>query len=109
MSAEGTVMVKDIHPGGSGMFSPGRMTLVDNNLFFFGHDGTIGQYDEELWKTDGTEGGTVKVSSDAITSGGHYPVVVGDIFYFMAENETCLLYTSPSPRDATLSRMPSSA
>ena len=25
------------------------------------------------------------------------------------ENLTCLLYTSPSPRDATLSRMPSSA
>ena len=24
-------------------------------------------------------------------------------------NEVCLLYTSPSPRDATLSRMPSSA
>ena len=24
-------------------------------------------------------------------------------------NRTCLLYTSPSPRDATLSRMPSSA
>ena len=27
----------------------------------------------------------------------------------MASSETCLLYTSPSPRDATLSRMPSSA
>ena len=26
-----------------------------------------------------------------------------------AEPDTCLLYTSPSPRDATLSRMPSSA
>ena len=26
-----------------------------------------------------------------------------------AYNEHCLLYTSPSPRDATLSRMPSSA
>ena len=25
------------------------------------------------------------------------------------EEKTCLLYTSPSPRDATLSRMPSSA
>ena len=25
------------------------------------------------------------------------------------DNNTCLLYTSPSPRDATLSRMPSSA
>ena len=27
----------------------------------------------------------------------------------IATNITCLLYTSPSPRDATLSRMPSSA
>ena len=26
-----------------------------------------------------------------------------------ADNTPCLLYTSPSPRDATLSRMPSSA
>ena len=26
-----------------------------------------------------------------------------------AKSEACLLYTSPSPRDATLSRMPSSA
>ena len=28
---------------------------------------------------------------------------------FKAEIQSCLLYTSPSPRDATLSRMPSSA
>ena len=28
---------------------------------------------------------------------------------FVAMCQTCLLYTSPSPRDATLSRMPSSA
>ena len=27
----------------------------------------------------------------------------------LANNPACLLYTSPSPRDATLSRMPSSA
>ena len=27
----------------------------------------------------------------------------------MAEREHCLLYTSPSPRDGLLSRMPSSA
>ena len=27
----------------------------------------------------------------------------------LADNSICLLYTSPSPRDATLSRMPSSA
>ena len=29
--------------------------------------------------------------------------------HYNALNEVCLLYTSPSPRDATLSRMPSSA
>ena len=29
--------------------------------------------------------------------------------YLLNEDTTCLLYTSPSPRDATLSRMPSSA
>ena len=28
---------------------------------------------------------------------------------FLSRTTTCLLYTSPSPRDATLSRMPSSA
>ena len=28
---------------------------------------------------------------------------------FVAADDSCLLYTSPSPRDATLSRMPSSA
>ena len=34
----------------------------------------------------------------------------GETFKLSAENlATCLLYTSPSPRDATLSRMPSSA
>ena len=32
---------------------------------------------------------------------GHYDTTIG--------NKNCLLYTSPSPRDATLSRMPSSA
>ena len=29
--------------------------------------------------------------------------------YSILQNNYCLLYTSPSPRDATLSRMPSSA
>ena len=31
------------------------------------------------------------------------------ISYTANDPKTCLLYTSPSPRDATLSRMPSSA
>ena len=41
----------------------------------------------------------------------HYVRPVGgpDGVGFMVTDGTCLLYTSPSPRDATLSRMPSSA
>ena len=31
------------------------------------------------------------------------------VHIYMYTTHTCLLYTSPSPRDATLSRMPSSA
>ena len=31
------------------------------------------------------------------------------MFKIFCTDEACLLYTSPSPRDATLSRMPSSA
>mgnify|MGYP003326777282 CR=1 FL=1 len=33
----------------------------------------------------------------------------GDAIGFVRETENCLLYTSPSPRDRTRSRMPSSA
>ena len=33
----------------------------------------------------------------------------GGAINYLVEDEVCLLYTSPSPRDATLSRMPSSA
>ena len=32
-----------------------------------------------------------------------------DINQYLIDYNNCLLYTSPSPRDATLSRMPSSA
>ena len=44
-----------------------------------------------------------------------YVEVKGDFSYFVEDPyvtesiSSCLLYTSPSPRDATLSRMPSSA
>ena len=37
------------------------------------------------------------------------PILIFPLESFHTENLFCLLYTSPSPRDATLSRMPSSA
>ena len=39
--------------------------------------------------------------------GAEYELVAMN--FFAGEHTSCLLYTSPSPRDATLSRMPSSA
>ena len=43
-------------------------------------------------------------------SGTFFPrLFSGEIFYHHGFRPACLLYTSPSPRDATLSRMPSSA
>ena len=38
-----------------------------------------------------------------------WPLLVDEYIAELTARYTCLLYTSPSPRDATLSRMPSSA
>ena len=54
-----------------------------------------GESSAGLWQT--LEGIDIKSAYEASDTGG-----LGFI-------DTCLLYTSPSPRDATLSRMPSSA
>ena len=62
----------------------------------------------EMVKSLGKDGrGRLKKGANEVTKAaerGNAKMVV------MAENvNPCLLYTSPSPRDATLSRMPSSA
>ena len=44
-----------------------------------------------------------------LASGKPLKEIVEDRLVFLELFESCLLYTSPSPRDATLSRMPSSA
>ena len=50
---------------------------------------------------------TDETSLGKLTSGAA-PAMEDDRLFFMTHN-TCLLYTSPSPRDRTRSRMPSSA
>ena len=63
------------------------------NLYYFGSVGG------GVWKT--TDAGTTWEN----ISDGYFGGSIGAV----AVSEACLLYTSPSPRDATLSRMPSSA
>ena len=47
----------------------------------------------------------VAAHSMELAEGAEYPAVIN----LMGESIACLLYTSPSPRDGLLSRMPSSA
>ena len=55
----------------------------------------------------GTGGSTSMADSfDKLRTAG---AVARETLKLAASQQTCLLYTSPSPRDATLSRMPSSA
>ena len=56
--------------------------LFDNNLSFYGH-------------------------SYFFSSNGIIQNILEVLLFYV--NKTCLLYTSPSPRDGLLSRMPSSA
>ena len=48
-------------------------------------------------------------SSTSATVGNNDAAAAKGSTYSTSRNRDCLLYTSPSPRDATLSRMPSSA
>ena len=72
----GTTLLKDINPGNQGSITTHAPEFVEfqNKLFFSAYTETHGY---ELWVTDGTESGT-KLFEDI---------------------NSCLLYTSPSPRD----------
>jgi ELWxxDGT repeat protein len=64
-TAEGTVLVKDIAPGGAGSY-PSYLTVVNGTLFFGADKEGLpepgaGFINQELWKSDGTTAGTVLV------------------------------------------------
>ena len=59
--------------------------------------------DGQTWKTWGTDPDRRSPFPVEVTQQGRYG------FRIVVQSKDCLLYTSPSPRDATLSRMPSSA
>ena len=76
------------------MISPEKQYETDTNLY---NPSEI----EKKWQSIWTENNLYK--TDELTENS-------DKFYALSMFPyPCLLYTSPSPRDATLSRMPSSA
>jgi len=67
----------------------------------------------QTFQLDPAAGGVSQATFDAHTHGYRKVTRIGadsdDKFASPTWVDICLLYTSPSPRDATLSRMPSSA
>jgi len=68
----GTYMVKDMTPGPFGSFAlPTSIAAVGDKLFF-GAANSGSPFNIELWKSDGTEAGTVLVA-DLFPAGSSYP------------------------------------
>jgi ELWxxDGT repeat protein len=68
----GTVMVKDVFPGTQGS-RPGELAPFNGQLYFAAHDGASGDSGDQLWKTDGTEAGTVRITN--ITESWLHPTI----------------------------------
>ena len=84
-----------------------------------GYEALIAQYDKEgaiQWQrilgsanNENYQGGVVVDSSGNVYAGGYQATNFYGLFVKYNSSGTCLLYTSPSPRDLSTSRMPSSA
>ncbi|MFQ5729743.1 MAG: ELWxxDGT repeat protein, partial [Waddliaceae bacterium] len=68
-------LVADIAAGATDS-TPTEMTDVDGTLFFVADDGTSGA---ELWKSDGTEAGTVLVKDIRARSTGSNPAYLTNV------------------------------
>ncbi len=88
----GTVMVKDIYPGDNGFSAnssvPFYLSNVNGTLFFEATDGIHGH---ELWKSDGTEAGTLMIKDIKEGISSSYPNALSNcngILYFQAIDAT---------------------
>ena len=78
--------------------------LVNQNKDYF----MAGDYDNVV-KYNLTNGKVIKKFNNIGVRQVFSSIRLNNLCFFGGNNYTCLLYTSPSPRDGLLSRMPSSA
>ena len=102
--AGNTVLAGEIilNAAGDYLFDPAPHFTGEVPIDYTISDGNGGTDDATLTITIEPDNGNVTYANDDANTGNQGDPQAGNIV-------TCLLYTSPSPRDATLSRMPSSA
>ncbi|PKL36549.1 hypothetical protein CVV38_01450 [Candidatus Peregrinibacteria bacterium HGW-Peregrinibacteria-1] len=86
-------LVKDIYPG-VGSSNPGSFISHNGLLFFVADDGTNGR---ELWRSDGTIGGTYMVKDIYPGSGGSFPgefTVYNNLLFFVATDDNGVAFGS---------------
>ena len=93
-------------------YSPGELDR-DATFYVAGHRGLVGSAIVRKLEASGFTNVVGKPSAELDLKNREAVFgYVGEIkpkYLVLAAAKVCLLYTSPSPRDATLSRMPSSA
>ena len=77
------------------LFNSTIQEAVDGIMIFLGND----YHEDDVVEVDGSPGRIIRV--------GIWKTVF--FIYHVVDGKICLLYTSPSPRDLSTSRMPSSA
>ena len=89
-TTDGTWMVRDINPGedgaGTDVLGVGELTILGDKIYFAAHNPTHGI---ELWRSDGTEAGTVVVKDICPGPGGSRPshiVNINGTLYFSAND-----------------------
>ena len=86
----GTFMVADIGTVRSDSSDPSSVVTIGGTSYFIASDGSnIGGHGSELWKSDGTEAGTVLVKDISLGIGSSYPsnlTAVGGVLYFTADD-----------------------
>jgi len=89
----GTVLVKDFYTGTLGIMDANNgsrifpwFTVSGNYLYFIGNADASGAIKQRLYRTDGTDAGTIQLNADAIPQG--LTDVNGTLFFYGSDNTT---------------------
>ena len=86
-----------------------KLFLIEIDEYFDSIRSLLSNYEQVQEAITALEQVIMSVTGDDSCGFSMCAIIVPNVLPFVIHDETCLLYTSPSPRDRTRSRMPSSA